>query len=244
MSHTVHLFIPCFIDQIYPNVGISTVKILETLGCDLVYPREQTCCGQPAFNSGYWKECQSLAERFLTIFGGAEYIVAPSGSCVSMVKKLYRDLPLGESEKRALADMEGRIYELSQFIGEILGVDKWQGAFSGKVTFHDACHGLRELGISETPRRLLQSIEGLDYVEMHRPDTCCGFGGTFSVKFDEISTEMVKDKARWAEESDADYLVSCDASCLMQIDGYLKRQGSAIKTLHLSEILWQAMSSK
>ncbi len=241
MRKIVHLFIPCFIDQLFPNVGIATVKILEKFDCDLVYPENQTCCGQPAFNSGYWQESADLAERFLKIFADAEYIVAPSGSCVSLIKKLYGDLPLSDAAKKNWQSLRNRVYEFSEFLTEVLKVDKWNGSFSGKVTYHDACHGLRELGISEKPRALLRSINGLEYIEMHRPDTC-GFGGTFSVKFAEISTEMVKDKAQWVTESGAAYLVACDASCLMQIDGYLIRQGSEIKSLQLAELLWQAMS--
>lgn len=244
IAPTVHLFIPCFIDQFYPNVGIAAVNILKEFGCKLIYPPEQTCCGQPAFNSGYWKEALPLAGRFLEIFSGAEYIVAPSASCVSMVKIFYGQLPLSEDAKLMWGELRRRIFEFSQFLSEVLKVERWEGYFPAKVTYHDSCHGLRELGIAEKPRQLLKSISGLEYIEMHRPDTCCGFGGTFSVKFGEISTAMVENKARWVQESGAQYLVSCDSSCLMNIEGYFKRQKIPIKTLHLAELLWKAIEGK
>ena len=240
MPINVHLFIPCFIDQLFPQVGIATVNILRQLGCNLIYPEEQTCCGQPAFNSGYWKESAALAERFLNIFSEADYIVVPSGSCASLVKNLYGELSISQKTQKQWRELRTNVYEFSEFLTSVLKVETWQGHFSGKVTYHDACHGLRELGISAEPRKLLKSIEGLEYIEMHRPDTCCGFGGTFAVKFAGISTEMVKDKTRWIQESGAEYVVSCDSSCLMHIDGYLKQQQIPIKTLHLAELLWQA----
>lgn len=240
MAPAVHLFIPCFVDQIFPQVAVATVNLLRQYGCRLIYPSEQTCCGQPVFNNGYWNESAKLAERFLNIFADAEYVVAPSGSCASLVKKLYGHLPLPEASKRLWEQLSPRVYELSQFLSEVLQVREWGGYFPGKVTYHDACHGLRELGISEAPRRFLKSIGGLEFVEMHRPDTCCGFGGTFAVKFSGISTAMAENKASWIQESGAQYLVASDSSCLMHIDGYLRRQNIPVKTLHLAEILWQA----
>ncbi len=244
MPYTVHLFIPCFVDQLFPEVGIATVNILERLGCELIYPPTQTCCGQPAFNSGYWEETAVLAEKFLNIFSEAEYVVAPSGSCVSLVKNLYGELPMSEEMKSLWQNWNSRVHEFSQFLSEILKIETWQGYFPGKVTYHDSCHGLRELRISEKPRQLLKSIEGLDYIEMDHPDTCCGFGGTFAVKFADISTAMVEKKAQWIEESGVEYVVATDSSCLMQIDGYLKRQKIPVKTMHLAELLWKAIEEE
>ncbi len=241
MPVTVHLFIPCFVDQLFPRVGIATVNILRRLGCRLIYPEAQTCCGQPAFNSGYRQESTELGERFLKIFREAEYIVAPSGSCVSMVKHLYGELPFAELQRTAWEVLRRRVYEFSQFLTEVLKVEQWEGRFPARVTYHDACHGLRELGIREQPRRLLASIAGLELVEMENSDTCCGFGGTFSVKFPGISTAMVENKARWIQESGAEYVVATDSSCLMQIEGYLRRHSVPVKTLHLAELLWRAM---
>lgn len=244
MAPTVHLFIPCYIDQLFPETGVAVVQILEKFGCKLIYPAEQTCCGQPAFNSGYWDETLPLAERFLKIFAGAEYVVAPSGSCVSMVKNAYEMLALSEESKHTWQDWRTRVYEFSQFLTDVLKVERWDGVFPAKVTYHDSCHGLRELGISRKPRQLLKSIAGLEYIEMERPDTCCGFGGTFSVKFGEISTAMLENKARWIQESGAEYVVAGDSACLMNIDGYLKRHKIPVQTMHLAELLWQAMKGK
>jgi L-lactate dehydrogenase complex protein LldE len=241
MAPTVHLFIPCFIDQLFPEAGIAAVNILKELGCNVVYPAEQTCCGQPAFNSGYWEETVPLAERFIEMFSGAEYVVAPSGSCASMVKNAYGDLPISESRRNTWGDWRNRVYEFSQFLGDVLKIETWEGYFPARVTYHDSCHGLRELGISQRPRELLKSIRGLEYVEMFRPDTCCGFGGTFSVKFGEIATAMVENKVSWIQESGAEYVVACDSSCLMHIEGYLKRQKIPVKTMHLAEVLWRAI---
>jgi L-lactate dehydrogenase complex protein LldE len=216
------------------------VHILRELGCNLVYPEGQTCCGQPAFNSGYGEETVPPAERFMKIFSDAEYIVAPSGSCVSMVKNGYGDLAISPKFKDIWQEQRKRIYEFSQFLTDVLKVREWGGYFPARVTYHDSCHGLRELGISGGPRELLKSIGGLEYIEMFRPDTCCGFGGTFSVKFGEISTAMAENKARWIQESGAEYVVACDSSCLMHLEGYFKRQGIPVKTIHLAEVLWRA----
>ncbi|MEL6820523.1 MAG: (Fe-S)-binding protein, partial [Calditrichota bacterium] len=181
MSRRVHIFIPCYVDQYFPQVGISLVNILREVGCEPIYLSEQTCCGQPAYNSGYAAECASIAERFLSLFADAETIVAPSGSCVSQVKKHYHDLELSGEGIQRYEKLKSRVFELSQFLVDELGITSWEGRLNETVTYHDACHGLRELGIQQQPRQLLSSIEGLTLNEMHRPDTCCGFGGTFAV---------------------------------------------------------------
>lgn len=244
MAPRVSLMIPCFINQMFPETGIATVRILEHFGCEVDYPEDQTCCGQPAFNSGYWDESAVLADRLMEIFSDAEYIVTPSGSCGSLMKKLYSSLPLSNERMAFWEKWHQRVFELTEFLDQVLKIDQWPGVFPHKVTLHDACHGLRELGISTAPRRWLQSIDQLQYIEMLRPDTCCGFGGTFAVKFSGISTAMVENKAGWILDSGAEIVTAADSSCLMHIDGYLKRQGHAVKTMHLADILWQALEKK
>jgi len=240
MAVKVHLFIPCYIDQFQPEVAVSSARILREFGCELVYPDEQTCCGQPMFNTGYTKEARRLAERFLNIFERAEYIVAPSGSCVAMVQKMYGQLQLSGVHRANWESLRERIYEFSQFLEVILGQQSWEGVFSGRVTYHDSCHLLRELGVAAGPRRLLRSIEGLEYVEMPNADTCCGFGGLFSAKYPEISTAMLENKVSWIQQSGAEWVVASDVGCLMNIDGYLKKHHIPVKTIHLVQLLWLA----
>ncbi|MGH1365492.1 MAG: (Fe-S)-binding protein [Calditrichia bacterium] len=244
MPRPIHLFIPCYVDQYFPQVAMAMVNILRDLDCQPIFLEEQTCCGQPAGNSGYAAECAVMAERFLKIFEDAETIVAPSGSCVSQVKKHYEHLKLSDSGFERHAKIQSRIFELSQFLVDELGIETWNGQYDATVTYHDACHGLRELGIFEQPRKLLRSIDGLSLEEMKRSDTCCGFGGTFSVKFAEISTAMAENKTEWIRESGASVLVSGDSSCLMHLSGYSKRQGGSTKMLHLAEVLWQARQNR
>ncbi len=228
----VGLFIPCYIDQFFPEVGIATVKILKKLNVEFDYPIEQTCCGQPAFNTGYWKEAKAIAENFLKIFAKFDYIVSPSGSCTSMVKIFYNEI-LGDKS----FEISQKIFELTQFLVNILKVDSTGAEFEHTVTYHDACHSLRELGIREEPRILLKNVKKLKLVETENSENCCGFGGTFSVKFPEISTEMVKDKVDAIANSKAEFVTSTDSSCLMQIEGYAKRKGLNIKTIHIAQIL-------
>lgn len=244
MARKVSLFIPCFVDQLFPDTGVAALKILQHLGCEVTYSAEQTCCGQPAFNSGYFDEAAPLAVKFLNIFRDADYVVAPSGSCITMVKQLYAELPLPESLRNDWLQWRKRVFELSEFIVSVLGVEKWAGTFPATVTYHDACHALRELRIKEQPRKLLTSIEGLEVLEMENSEICCGFGGTFAVKFPEISTAMVHNKARWIQESGAEYVVSTDSSCLMNIDGYLRRHKIPVKTIHLADLLWRSLQKK
>ncbi|MFQ5584483.1 MAG: (Fe-S)-binding protein, partial [Calditrichia bacterium] len=183
MAQKVSLFIPCFIDRLFPDTGVAALKILQHLGCEVTYAAQQTCCGQPAFNSGYFDKAAQLAVKALNIFHDADYVVAPSGSCVTMVKQLYGELPLPESLRKDWLQWRKRVFELSEFIVTVLGVEKWTGTFPATVTYHDACHALRELRIKEQPRQLLTSIKGLNLLEMENSEICCGFGGTFSVKF-------------------------------------------------------------
>ncbi|HEY0256886.1 MAG TPA: (Fe-S)-binding protein [Candidatus Methylacidiphilales bacterium] len=233
----VSLFIPCFVDQIYPHVGVSIIKVLERLGCEVDYPEGQTCCGQPAFNSGCWDEARDVAEHALDVFADSEVIVGASGSCGAMMKVFYPQLFEGTSRHFDALKLAPKVYEFSDFLVNKLGVSDVGARFPGTVTFHDGCHGLRELGIESQPRELLRHVQGLTLVEMKEAKTCCGFGGTFAVKFPMISTAMGEVKCASILETEADYVVSNDSSCLMQIAGLLQRQGKTTPCLHLAEVL-------
>jgi len=226
------------VDQLFPNVGVAMARVLEEIGCQLDFPNDQTCCGQPAFNSGYRAEARDVARHFLKTFRDAEYIVVPSGSCTGMVSHHYEDL--FQKEPEALAEarrLKARTWEFSEFLLRVAKVDDVGARLEKVVTYHDSCHGLRELGIKEGPRRLLSKVRGLTLAEMDIPEECCGFGGTFSVKFPELSGAMVRTKIDSILRTGADAVVSIDASCLMQIQGALSRAGSPVKTLHLAEVL-------
>lgn len=233
----ISLFVPCFVDQFFPNVGISAVRILERLGHQLEFNSSSTCCGQPAFNSGYWDEAREVASRFLESFAEAEAIVSPSGSCTTMVRTFYADLFKDRPEASLAAQIASRTFEITEFLVRKLGITDLGSRFEGKVAWHDACHGLRELGLKEEPRRLLRAVKGLDLVEMRDCEACCGFGGTFAVKFPMISTSMDEIKVSAIEESGAQYVASADSSCLMQINGLLAKRKSSIRTIHIAEIL-------
>lgn len=233
----ITLFIPCFVDACHPNVGVSIVEILERLGHTVEYPAELTCCGQPAFNSGYWDEARPVAAKVLERLKDAEVVVIASGSCGAMLKVFYPELFKGTPHEQAARKLSGKVFEFSDFLVTKLGVTDLGARFPAKVTYHDGCHGLRELGIKRQPRELLAHVRDLELVEMEEAETCCGFGGAFSAKFPEISTAMGEVKCAGAMQTGADYIVSCDSSCLMQIQGLLDRQGRALKTIHLAEIL-------
>jgi L-lactate dehydrogenase complex protein LldE len=230
----VALFIPCFIDQLYPQVGQAVVTLLRRLGVDPAYPEDQTCCGQPAFNSGHWDEARALADRHVQIFAEAEAVVSPSGSCTAMVRHYFPEL-LGETAQA----VAGRTFELTDFLVNKLGVTDVGARFPAHVTYHDACHALRELGLRDEPRRLLAAVRDLRLTEMDEADICCGFGGTFSVKFPMISAPMDALKIDSIQRTGADYVVSTDASCLMQIGGLLEKRRVPMKTMHLAEVLAQ-----
>lgn len=233
----ISLFIPCLVDQFAPQVGVATVNILKKLGCSIVYPFEQTCCGQPAFNTGYRNDAKILAERFINIFANSEYIVAPSGSCVSMVKVFYDQLDLSIQARNKLEHIKINIFELSEFIVNVLKVTDIGASFNGRVTYHESCHLLRELHISKEPSELIKNVKGVEFVEMKESDRCCGFGGTFSIKFPELSNTIAEDKVMNIINSGVDYVIANDTSCLMNIDAVLKRKRSNIKTLHIAELL-------
>jgi L-lactate dehydrogenase complex protein LldE len=234
---TVTLFIPCFMDALFPRAGISMVQILERLGHKVVCPEEIVCCGQPPFNSGYWDEARSVAVKVLAQLNSAEVIVIGSGSCGAMLKNFYPELFKGTLQLELAKQISARTWEFSEFLVKKLGVTELGAKFPHKVTFHDGCHGLRELGIKKSPRELLGKVSGLELIEMAEAETCCGFGGTFSAKFPMISTAMGDVKCASAIETSAEYIVSNDSSCLMQIQGLLSRQGGKLKTIHLAEVL-------
>ncbi len=232
----ITLFIPCFVDALYPRAGISMVEILEGLGHRVLCPEEIACCGQPAFNSGYYAEARTIALPVLEKLADAEAVVIGSGSCGAMVKKFYPELFAGTRHAALARQVAGRTWEFSDFLVSQLGVTQLGAKFPHKVTFHDGCHGLRELGIHKQPRALLAQVQGLELVEMTEI-SCCGFGGTFSAKFPMISTAMGEVKCSSAAETRADYIVSSDSSCLMHIQGLLSRQGKPTKTISLAEVL-------
>jgi L-lactate dehydrogenase complex protein LldE len=232
----VTLFIPCFVDLMYPRVGISMVRILEKLGHTVECPEKLACCGQPAFNSGYWDEAREVAVKVLEGLENAEVVVIASGSCGAMLKNFYRELFAGTPHEQAARVLAKKCFEFSDFLVTRLGITDLGARFPARVTFHDGCHGLRELGIKKQPRQLLSHVRGLELVEM-KEEVCCGFGGTFSAKFPMISTAMGEVKASLAAETEAEYIVSNDSSCLMHIQGLLDRQGKKLKTIHLAEIL-------
>lgn len=237
MAPTVTLFVPCFVDQLAPQVALDMAAVLQRVGYEVRYPEEQTCCGQPAFNAGFWDEARPVAERFVRVFRDAEIVVCPSGSCTALVRCSYPEL-LAQSPLRAEAvSLGARVFELSQFLVDVAGVTDVGASFAGTVTYHDSCHLLRELHVKEQPRRLLKAVSGLKLVEMTSSEECCGFGGVFSVKFPEISGAMGEVKATHVEASGADFVTACDPSCLMQIEGVLRRRNSKAQTIHLASIL-------
>jgi len=237
----VALFIPCLTEHFYPESAIAMVKILEHLNIDVEYVENQTCCGQPAFNSGYRKEIVPIAERFIKLFKDYEYVVAPSGSCVAMVKVFYHDLDINDELKPVLHDLSAKIFEFTEFLVKVAKVNGLGGEFKHRVTYHDSCHLLRELGIHDEPRKLINGINGIDFVEMEKSDTCCGFGGTFSVKYSDMSKAMLDRKCRYINESDAEYVVGCDSSCLMNIQGGLTARKMKAKTIHIAELLAKSL---
>ena len=229
------LFIPCFVDHYYPQVGVAVLSVLESLGHDVHFPERQTCCGQPAFNSGYWDQARPVAAHMLDVFADAEAVVA--GSCGAMVKVFNAELFEGTDRHADALALAAKTWEFSDFLVNKLGVGDVGARYAGKVTFHDGCHGLRELGLKKQARHLLSFVRDLELVEMGEAETCCGFGGTFSAKFPEISCAMGEVKCQSILETGADAVVSNDMSCLMQIGGLLSRSGKPLPMLHLAELL-------
>lgn len=234
---TVELFIPCFIDQLFPETAFHTVKVLEQAGCKVVYNPEQTCCGQPAYNAGFWDEAKKVGTKFLNDFSDDRIIVSPSASCTGMVKNAYNDLFTNTMVHNRCRSIQGNIHELSDFLVNVLKKDYFGAELEGRAVYHDSCSGLRECRIKDEPRQLLANVAGLDLVEMRHTDTCCGFGGTFAVKFDAISSAMAEQKVHHALAMDADFIISTDSSCLLHLQGYIDKHNLPVKTMHLVDVL-------
>lgn len=234
----VSLFVTCMVDQLFPKVGMAMAEVLESLGYEVDFPEEQTCCGQPAFNSGYRSEARIVARHFLNTFQNCEAIVVPSGSCTAMVTHHFADLFTKEPETlERVHSLEKRVWEFATFLTQVAGVEDVGARFPEVVTFHDGCHALRELGVKDAPRRLLAHVRGLELREMLPAEECCGFGGAFAVKFAELSGAMAQTKIDAILRTGAQTVVSLDPSCLMQIQGALSRAGSSVRTMHLAEVL-------
>jgi L-lactate dehydrogenase complex protein LldE len=233
----VQLFIPCFVDQLYPQTGFNMVKVLEKTGCTVTYNTKQTCCGQPAFNAGFWDEARSVCMKFVKDFSGSDYIVTPSASCAGFVRNYYSKLLDNSSVHNEVKELSKRVVEFSEFMVKILQVENVGAVLNGKATYHDSCAGLRECRIKQEPRKLLSHVKGLELHEMNDVETCCGFGGTFAVKFEPISIGMGEQKVENALLTKANYLISTDLSCLMHLDGYIKNRGYNLKTMHIADVL-------
>ncbi|MEO5892788.1 MAG: (Fe-S)-binding protein [Ferruginibacter sp.] len=233
----VQLFIPCFVDQLYPQTAFNMVKVLEKACCEVQYNTNQTCCGQPAFNAGFWNESKEVCSKFIRDFDNADYIVAPSASCVGFIRNYYPTLFQNTTLTDKIKDLGSRIYEFSEFLTGVLKIENFGAELNARATYHDSCAALRECKIKEAPRKLLNNVKGLEMVEMNDVETCCGFGGTFAVKFDGISIGMADQKVTNALATQAEYIISTDLSCLMHIDGYIKGKNLSLKTMHLADVL-------
>lgn len=233
----VSLFIPCFVDQLYPQTGFNMVKVLEKLGCKVEYNANQTCCGQPAFNAGYWDEAKAVGKKFLKDFHTYDYIVAPSASCAGYVRNYYGKLFGNSAVHNDMKLIQKNLFEFSEFLVKVLHVTDVGAVFNGTATYHDSCSGLREVKIKTEPRQLLEKVQGLELREMNDVEVCCGFGGTFAVKFESISVAMADQKVTNAADTDAEYIISTDLSCLMHLEGYIKSKGLNLKCLHIADVL-------
>ncbi|MBD2768314.1 (Fe-S)-binding protein [Hymenobacter sp. BT664] len=246
MLPTVDIFIPCFVDQLYPATALNMVKVLERVGVKVQYNPDQTCCGQPAYNAGYQSQSRAVAAKFLQDFAAPQasddrpprYVVSPSASCVGMVRNSYSSLFAGTAQQSACQTVQGRTHELTEFLVDVLGVTAIPGArLAGTYTYHDSCSALRECGIRAAPRQLLEGVAGLERIEMAETTTCCGFGGTFAVKFEAISVAMAQQKVEHALDTGADFIVSTDVSCLMHLEAYIKKEKLPLKCLHVADVL-------
>ena len=234
----VQLFIPCFVDQLYPQTAFNMVKVLEKACCEVVYNTNQTCCGQPAFNAGFWDEAKAVCSKFLKDFEGDDYIVAPSASCAGFVRNYYPTLFDEHSPEDEKVKSTGkRIYEFTEFLTEVLEIEHFGAELNALATYHDSCAALRECNIKTGPRKLLSNVKGLQLTEMNDVETCCGFGGTFAVKFDAISIAMAEQKVNNALDTKAEYIISTDLSCLMHLDGFIKGKKLSLKTMHIADVL-------
>lgn len=233
----VDIFIPCFIDQVFPQTGMNMVKILEHLNIKVHYNPEQTCCGQMAFNSGHWDEAKVIGEKFIHDFNTGRPVVCPSASCAGYVRNYFEKLFYNTGFHLEYREIRKNIFEISDYLVNVIRVTDLGSTFEGIATYHDSCAALREYGLTHEPRTLLKNVKGLELREMVETDTCCGFGGTFSVKFEAISSAMAHQKVHNALETGAEYIISTDSSCLMHQDGYLKKNNIPLKVVHLVDVL-------
>ena len=233
----VQLFIPCFVDQLYPHTAFNMVKVLEKACCDVEYNTNQTCCGQPAYNAGFWDDAKKVAEKFIKDFEGTDYIVAPSASCVGFVRNYYSILFENSSLHNNVKDLSKRIFEFTEFLTNVIKIDNYGAILNAKATYHDSCAALRECKIKEGPRKLLDKVKGLELIEMDDTSTCCGFGGSFAVKFEAISIAMADQKIHHALNTGAEYIISTDLSCLMHLEGYINKKELSLKTMHIADVL-------
>jgi L-lactate dehydrogenase complex protein LldE len=239
----VHLFIPCFVDQLYPETAFNMVKVLEKASCEVLYNANQTCCGQPAFNAGFISECKSVANKFIKDFKDTDYIISPSASCTGFVRNYYPTLFNNTSVHNDVKQLVPKSYEFTEFLTDVLKIENFGAELTAKATYHDSCAALRECKIKAGPRKLLANVKGLELVEMEHNETCCGFGGTFAVKFDAISTAMADQKLKNALQTGASHIISTDLSCLMQLDGVIKNKELPLRTMHIADVLasgWDA----
>jgi L-lactate dehydrogenase complex protein LldE len=237
------LFVTCLVDCFRPSVGFAAARLIELAGCDVVVPESQTCCGQPAYNSGDRATAAELARQTIKAFADCDYVVVPSGSCAGMIKVHYPDLLKDTPDAKQAKEFADKVFELTAFLTSVRKLDAVPGQYQGKVTYHDSCAGLRELGIKAAPRQLLGLVEGLELNEMTECETCCGFGGLFSVKFPDISNAMVEKKTGHATNTKADLLLAGDLGCLMNMAGKLSRTGSTLECRHVAEVLAGELSA-
>jgi L-lactate dehydrogenase complex protein LldE len=233
----VQLFIPCFVDQLYPQTAFNMVKVLKKVGCEVSYNANQTCCGQPAFNAGHLDEAKAVCSKFISDFDTADFIVAPSASCVGFVRNYYAKLFENGAQHHQVKQLSQRIYEFTEFLTDVLLIENVGAELNINATYHDSCAALRECKIKEAPRKLLAQVKGLQLQEMADVETCCGFGGTFSVKFDTISIGMADQKTSNALASGAQCIISTDLSCLMHLDGFIQQKKLPITTMHIADVL-------
>lgn len=233
----VHVFIPCFIDQLYPDAAFNTIKVLEKAGCTVHYNPQQTCCGQPAFNAGYWGESREVCNKFMDDFSDANYIVVPSASCTGFIRNYYTKIYDNASNQNDIKGLQGKVFELSEFLVNVLQVEDLGASLSAKATVHDSCAGLRECKLKGEVKQLLSKVKGLEISPLAENETCCGFGGTFAVKFDGISAAMGDQKVQNILNTGAEIVISTDLSCLMHINGIIQKKGANIRTMHLADVL-------
>lgn len=233
----VQLFIPCFVDQLYPETAFNMVKVLEKACCEVGYNTNQTCCGQPAFNAGFWEEAKAIAGKFINDFDSPDYIVAPSASCVGFVRNYYSQLFENSSQHNLVKNLSAKIFEFTEFLTDILRIENYGAELNVKATYHDSCAALRECKIKEGPRGLLSKVKGLELIEMNETEICCGFGGTFAVKYHDISLAMADQKIGNALNTGATHIISTDLSCLMHLQGIISKKSIPLTTLHIADVL-------